>query len=186
VKHRSAWIAGIVGVAMAGLVLLFASAGGGDPAGGTSGGSGVVGSTAPDLAGTTTDGDPFDLESLRGQWVLVNFFATWCPPCVQEHPELVRFSERNAGRATVVSVAYDDTPDKIQQFFAANGGSWPVLAQDTGASIDFGVVKLPESFLIDPSGRIVRKLTGGVSAADVEALVDGRQPPPDAAAGGPS
>jgi cytochrome c biogenesis protein CcmG, thiol:disulfide interchange protein DsbE len=176
VRHRSAWIAGIVGVAMAALVLLFATAGGEDATGAFAGGSGVIGATAPALTGATTDGEPFDIESLRGQWVLVNFFATWCPPCVQEHPELVRFAERNVGRATVVSVAYDDTSEKIRQFFDANGGTWPVLAQDTGASIDYGVVKLPESFLVDPSGRVVHKLTGGVFAAQVEALMDGREP----------
>lgn len=175
-KHRSAVIAGIIGVAMAALVLLFATSVGGD-GGDDVAGTGVVGQAAPALSGATLDGSTVDLAALRGEWVLVNFFATWCPPCVEEHPELVRFAEQNVGRATVVSVAYDDSPEKIAEFFAANGGSWPVLVEDTGASIDYGVVKLPESYLIDPSGEVVAKLTGGVTAAGVEALMEGRRPP---------
>lgn len=172
-KHRGAVIAGIVAVALVALVALFASGLGGN--GGDNpeqdAGSGVVGNVAPALKGTTTSGEPFDLDKLRGQWVLVNFFATWCPPCVQEHPELVKFSEGHRGEASVVSVAYDDTPQKIQEFFAANGGDWPVLASDTGASVEYGVVKLPESFLVDPDGKVVRKLAGGVTAEQLDRLI---------------
>jgi cytochrome c biogenesis protein CcmG/thiol:disulfide interchange protein DsbE len=162
-------IAGIVGVALALLVVVLWPRGGDSEPGG--GATGVVGNLAPQLVGTTAAGDDFDLDKLRGRWVVVNFFATWCPPCVQEHPELVRFSEQNADTATVVSVAYDDTPEKIGQFFAENGGDWPVLASDTGASVEYGVVKLPESFLVDPDGIVVRKLAGGVTAEQLERLI---------------
>lgn len=169
-KHRSAIIAGIVAVALAALIALFATSspgGGGEPGAGSA--SAVVGKLAPKLSATTLDGTAFDLDKLRGKWVLVNFFATWCPPCVAEHPQLVKFSQETAGRAEVVSVPFDDTPDKIREFFAENGGSWPVLGGDTGdAAIDFGVVKLPESFLVDPQGKVVAKIAGGVTAADLE------------------
>ncbi|MBU6216408.1 MAG: TlpA family protein disulfide reductase [Acidobacteria bacterium] len=172
-KHRSAVIAGIVGVALAALVLLFATASRGGESTGAGSANAVVGKLAPPLSATTLDGRPFDLDKLRGKWVLVNFFATWCPPCVAEHPELVKFSQEAAGRAEVVSVPFDDTPDKIREFFAENGGSWPVLAGDTGdAAIDFGVVKLPESFLVDPQGKVVAKIAGGVSASDLERRID--------------
>lgn len=175
-KHRGPIIAGIVGVALALLVVVLWPSGGTPEtgSGGNSAGVGVVGSLAPELVGRTTTGERFDLDRERGRWVLVNFFATWCPPCVEEHPELVRFSEANADRATVVSVAYDDTPAKIQEFFDTNGGDWPVLARDTGASVEYGVIKLPESFLVDPTGKVVKKLTGGVTAAEVESLIDER------------
>jgi cytochrome c biogenesis protein CcmG/thiol:disulfide interchange protein DsbE len=170
VRHRSAVIAVVVAVALAALVLLFATSGGGDEPSRSSGT--LTGRVAPALAGTTLDGGTFDLDKARGKWVLVNFFATWCPPCVQEHPELVRFSREAGDRVEVVSVAFDDAPEKIREFFAQNGGDWTVLAEDTGpAAIDYGVVKLPESFLIDPEGRVRHKLTGGVTAAELEALV---------------
>jgi cytochrome c biogenesis protein CcmG/thiol:disulfide interchange protein DsbE len=176
VKHRSAVIAGVVAVALGALVVLFATSGGDDEPGSASD-SRIVGEVAPALTGTTLDGESWDLDSARGTWVLVNFFATWCPPCVQEHPELVRFSEEAGDRAEVVSVAFDDSPEKISEFFDRNGGDWTVLASDTGAaSIDYGVVKLPESFLIDPEGRVTTKLTGGVTAAQLEELI-GMEPP---------
>lgn len=132
----------------------------------------VVGGPAPELVATATDGSAFDLADLRGRWVVVNFFATWCPPCVAEHPELVAFSQRNAGDAEVVSVAFDEPAPVVEQFFADNGGDWPVLAEDTGGVVlDFGVVKLPESFLVSPDGEIVEKLNGGVTAAQLESLI---------------
>lgn len=175
-KHRGPIIAGIVGVALVLLVIvLWPSGEASEPgSGGNAQGVGVVGSLAPELVGKTTTGERFDLDRERGKWVLVNFFATWCPPCVNEHPELVRFSQENVDRATVVSVAYDDAPEAIEQFFAEHGGDWPVLAEDTGASVEYGVIKLPESFLVDPTGKVVKKLTGGVTAAELESLIDRR------------
>ncbi len=170
-KHRAAIIAGVVGVAVAALVVLFViSPKDQDPSSPAS--SPLEGRLAPALTGTTVDGQPFDLDKHRGQWVLVNFFGTWCPPCVAEHPQLVKLSQDTAGTAQVVSVAFDDTPQKIDAFFAQHGGDWPVLAKDTDkASIDYGVIKLPESYLIDPQGKVVKKYSGGITAAEVEATI---------------
>ncbi len=105
--------------------------------------------------------------------MLVNFFATWCPPCVKEHPELVKFSERDGDRVQLVSVAFDDTEvDQVTTFFADNGGDWPVITGGAdGASLDYGVKKLPESFLVDPSGTVVVKINGGVTAGQLESLI---------------
>ena len=70
----------------------------------------------------------------RGEWVVVNFFATWCTPCRVEHPELVKFAEEHEGDPVeVVSVAFSDQPEAIREFFAEQGGNWPVVASDTGA-----------------------------------------------------
>lgn len=167
-KHRSAIIAAIVGVALAALIaLLWLSPKGEDAS--TVSKSQRIGKVAPALTGTTADGATFDLDKFRGKWVLVNFFATWCPPCEAEQPELVALSERNADSLQVVSVAYEDSADKVEKFFADKGGDWPALVADTGeASLEYGVIKLPESYLIDPSGTVVHKFLGGVTAKDVE------------------
>ena len=70
---------------------------------------------------TTIDGSPFDLASRRGSWVVLNFFSTWCRPCVEEHPELVRFAAAEAARpegAELYSVIFNDDTDKVESFFA--------------------------------------------------------------------
>ena len=173
-KHRSAVIAAVVAVLAVAFVALLATR---KPASTDSTAAAVVGELAPPLTGVGLDGAPFDLDKQRGQWVLVNFFATWCPPCVQEHPELVKFASDRAGSAQVVSVAYGDTPERVRSFFADNGGDWPVLtdsATSEAASLDYGVVKLPESFLVDPEGTVVAKLNGGATAAQLDELIAGR------------
>jgi len=174
VSRRTAALVGVVAVVAAAFVWLLATH---SPSASTPTGSAAVGRLAPALTGTTLDGSAFDLDDLRGDWVVVNFFATWCPPCVAEHPELVRFADDNRDRAQVVSVAFDDTDERVAAFFRENGGDWPVLTGDTGAaSLDYGVVKLPESYVVDPNGTVVAKLDGGVTADELQAVIDGRTP----------
>lgn len=139
---------------MALLVILLAS---GAPAQERLAKSPLVGKLAPSIDGTTTTGEKFTLDRLRGQWVVVNFFGSWCTPCIQEHPELVAFS---------------DSPTNVQRFFEERGGTWPVLARDTnGIAVAYGVIKVPETYLVAPTQLIVAKLVGGVTADGLDALI---------------
>jgi len=128
----------------------------------------VIGKVAPEVVAKTREGDNFDLSEWRGDWAVVNFFATWCPGCVLEHPELVEFDQRHAADGTrLVSVVFEDEPERIDDFFDDNGGEWPVLVGDTGRiATEFGVTAMPETYLISPSGRVVTKWIGatGVTA----------------------
>jgi len=149
-----------------------------DPAQDRATDSPLVGEVAPPLVGdmiapADSVGTAFDLDRLRGQWAVVNFFATWCVPCVVEHPELVEFSERHAevGDASVVSVVFNDDAEDVTAFFEENGGDWPVLDGDT-VILDWAVAAVPESFLVSPDGIVAAKITGGVTADALDDLIE--------------
>jgi len=134
----------------------------------------LLGKLAPPITGPTLDGDQFDLASQRGRWVVVNFFATWCVPCLEEHPELVRFDEAHAaaGDASVVSVLFDDDADRARKVFRERGGDWPVVIDvDGSVGVAYGVARVPESFLVAPDGTVVQRLVGGVTAAQLNRIL---------------
>lgn len=138
----------------------------------------LLGKPAPAADGATVDGQHASLADFSGRWVIVNFFATWCTPCVKEHPELVRFqqSHKAAGDAEILAVVYGDTPSAVKDFRARNGGDWPMLVDPDGhIALDYGVSGVPESFLVNPDGIIVSKLLGGVRAVDLQNLLDRAQ-----------
>jgi len=160
-----------VAVVMVLLVVLLATR---DPATERLAKSPLVGKQAPPVEGVTLKNEQFTLDHVRGEWVIVNFFGSWCTPCIQEHPELVSFQDghRSARDATVVSVAFADSPTAARQFFEKRGGDWPILVQDTNSiAVGYGVIKVPETFVIAPSGLVVAKLVGGVTADRLNALI---------------
>lgn len=164
------WVALALGVAIALLVGVLATR---DPASTRLVRSPLVGKEAPRIAGRTINrAGQFSLADERGKWVLVNFFATWCQPCQAEHDDLVRFSAAHAGSAdaAVVSIVFSDDTADVRRFFAQRGGDWPVVSDEDGAiATAWGVARVPESYLVAPSGLVVGKLTGGVKFAFLQA-----------------
>lgn len=161
--HTVAIIAAVVGVVGIVLVVLLATR----PAAlDVQARTPLLGKPAPPLVGPdVTGGPPFRLSAQQGKWVLVNYFATWCVPCRKEHPEFVRFWQRRGDDVAVVMVIYNDDVSKVRQWFAANGGGWPVVPDPGGqTALDFGVRGIPETFVVDPAGVIVAKFVGAVSA----------------------
>jgi cytochrome c biogenesis protein CcmG/thiol:disulfide interchange protein DsbE len=160
----------VVGVVVAGFIGVLATR---EPATDRQVDSALIGKVAPAIEGQTLDGGTFDLDNHLGRWVVVNFFATWCLECRNEHPELDSFARDHAetGDAAVVSVVFDDDPDDAAEFFEENGGDWPVVLDDSGLATYYGVAKVPETYLVAPSGRVVEKLIGGVTQGGLEGII---------------
>lgn len=171
-RRTAVWVVLPIAVALVLLIVLLAT---GEPGSERATNSTAVGRIAPLIEGEDLDGEWFDIDDHRGQWVVVNFFSTTCVPCIVEHPELVAFAETHerTGEAVVVSVAFDDSTANVRQFFEENGGDWAVITGDTGSiAVDYGVTAVPESYLVAPSGVVAAKLIGGVTAADLDARID--------------
>ncbi len=125
------------------------------------------------------DGGTLAIEDLRGQWVVLNYWATWCAPCRKEIPDLSELHER-ADHISVVGLAYEETePDEFRAFLAELSPSYPNLLVNVFSPPEpFGAPRaLPTSILLDPRGVPVKTFVGPVTSAEIEAVVD-------AAAGG--
>lgn len=171
-RRTVAVVAGAVALVAALFVVLLATR---DTSSGRESETPLQGEVAPPVTGVALDGTRFDLADQRGRWVVVNFFASWCVPCQNEHPELVDFAERHraTGDAEVVSVAFADRPEAVAEFFETNGGDWPVLVDDTGPiAVAWGVTGVPESYVVAPNGVVVTRITGGVEAAYLDEVID--------------
>lgn len=122
-------------------------------------------------------GENVNLATFAGKPVVVNFWATWCATCGDEHPDLIRLSKLYSGRVQFLGIAYLDTEDNLRRWLKSHGGmAFPALI-DIGstAAVAYGVGRLPETYLIDKGGVIRKKYFGaidpGVLISDVEELL---------------
>jgi cytochrome c biogenesis protein CcmG/thiol:disulfide interchange protein DsbE len=101
--------------------------------------------------------------ALRGQVVVVNFFASWCVPCRIEHPVLMRLA--NQDKIAIIGIAYKDTPEDARKLLDDAGAPYRSVGLDLRGrtGIDFGVYGVPETYVIDKSGRIRKKFVGPLS-----------------------
>ncbi|MFZ8997519.1 MAG: TlpA family protein disulfide reductase [Ilumatobacteraceae bacterium] len=124
---------------------------------------------APAAVGSLADGTPFELSRRKGSWVVLNFFTHDCVPCIQEHPELVDFvvQQRSLGvdGAEFYSIVQTSTVAEVAEFFDRYGGDWPIVFDDAyDFQIEFGVVQVPETWVIDPNGVVRGRVIGQVTA----------------------
>lgn len=167
-RHTARWVAVTVLVVAAALVAVLATR---PQANASEVDTPLLGHEAPALAGATLSGGRLDLGSLRGRWVVVNFFASWCAPCQQEEPELVTFAfdHRSAGSAALVGVVFDDATSSARGFLSSSGATWPAVADPGGQlALAYGVRAPPETFIVSPAGVVVVHLDGPVTAAGLD------------------
>jgi cytochrome c biogenesis protein CcmG, thiol:disulfide interchange protein DsbE len=125
-------------------------------------GDAVPSAALPRLEGAGTE----SIADYEGRWVLVNFWASWCPPCRAEAPALEEFQQQHAGpRFTVLGIDTQDLSDDGRAFVERYDLSYPQLHDgDGGIADDYGTTGVPENFLVDPTGRVRLTIPGPVGA----------------------
>lgn len=125
-----------------------------------------AGRTAPDFA-LTLDSKAIHLSDLRGKVVVLNFWATWCPPCIEETPALNRLQQRIVSRGgMVLGVSADADPDAYEKFLRDQKVAFPTFRDPvlklnlSQIGLDYGTSMYPETYIIDRRGKLARKVIG--------------------------
>ena len=136
----------------------------------------VEGAAAPEFTVKDLDGKDVTLSSLKGSVVLVNFWATWCPPCKEEIPSMIKLNQAMTGKAfRMLAISIDEGgKEAIDSIFKGNRDLPTYLDTEAKVSQLYGTTGVPETFIVDKQGKIRKKIVGGIdwSAAEVLSYLD--------------
>lgn len=136
-------------------------------------------SAAPDVSVVSlSNGNTLKLSDLKGKVVLLNFWATWCPPCREEIPSMMKLNSFMTGKPfQMIAISIDEGGKQaIDSFFKETGFSLPTYLDESGASAkSYGLTGVPETFIIDKQGIVVKKIIGGAAwnSPEVVAFLEG-------------
>lgn len=130
---------------------------------------------APLFAGNNIYNEPYVLVTSQSKIVIINFWASWCAPCVEEFPSLMKLVEHYKGQVRVIAVSQDSAQEDIQTFlnsiqFQQNLDFQIVWDQDASIGQSYQVARLPESFILDSNLKLRRKVIGTIDWASSDAL----------------
>jgi len=131
----------------------------------------VEGSAAPDFTVKDLAGQEVKLSSLKGKVVLVNFWATWCPPCKEEIPSMIKLNQSMSGKQfQMMAISIDEGgKEAVESYFKSSGLSLPAFLDLEGdVSRSYGTTGVPETFIIDKAGIIQKKIVGGMDWSSPE------------------
>lgn len=171
ITHRRTVLLAAVVAAVLAVVTLLATGLGRDPLVAP---SPLIGRAAPDFTLDQLDGPPVTLSQLRGQVVVVNFWASWCAECHTEQSTLNETWQqfRDSG-VVVVGVNFQDTRTDARNYVRTAGITYPVVEDtDSRTALAYGVRGIPETFIVDRSGRIVDRVIGPVNAAKLASQIN--------------
>lgn len=126
-----------------------------------------------DFTLTDLDGRSVTLSDYRGQWVVINFWASWCSPCIRELPELARFQEKHGGDAQVIGINFEETTAAESKAFLARFDlNFPNLKIGDTPLVPFEPLEgLPTTIIVDPNGLLVERHMGTVTAASLAEII---------------
>ena len=134
----------------------------------------LEGKHAPAFALTSLTGERVERSSLDGRPFVLNFWATWCIPCAQEHPAMLDVARKYGDRIQFYGVLYGDDEEKAKAWLEKRGTAYPTLMDPRGrTAIDYGVAGVPETFIVNGKGEIVEKVVGPIDPNAVARVLDG-------------
>ncbi len=132
-----------------------------------------VNTEAPDIIATTLDGTQVKLSDLRGKTVFVNFWATWCGPCMQEMPEMNKIYPEYKDKIVFFAVSIDDARTDYEKYAKESGFEFPMYWGDKNALVNaYGLQGIPASYIIDKYGTITQSHIGGMKEKELRAFLD--------------